>query len=79
MQVENYYQRKWGEKMKLKLNRKKVDIALSNKQMTITELARIYGCGRVRMSNILNNDTVTPICAGRLAKALDVKVEQIID
>lgn len=65
--------------MKLKLNRKQVDIALGNKQMTITELAKAYGCGRVRMSNILNSNAVTPVCAGRLAKALDVKVEQITE
>lgn len=65
--------------MKLKLNKKQVNIALGNKQMTITELAKAYGCGRVRMSNIMNSSTVTPICAGRLAKVLGVNVEEITE
>lgn len=65
--------------MKLELNRKQIDVVLGNKCMTITQLAELYGCSRARMSVILNSRVVTPICAGRLAKALDVKVEQITE
>ena len=65
--------------MKLELNRKQIDVALGNKCITIEQLAKIYGCSRSRMSVILNSRVVTPTCAGRLAKALDVKVEQITE
>ena len=65
--------------MKLELNRKQIDVALGNKCMTIEQLAKHYGCSRSRMSVLLNSRVVTPMCAGRLAKALDVKVEQITE
>nr|WP_244090878.1 MULTISPECIES: XRE family transcriptional regulator [Anaerostipes] len=47
--------------------------------MSITALANAYGCSRARINVILNSREVTPMCAGRLAKALNVKVEQIIE
>ena len=64
---------------KLKLNREKIDIQLGNNLMSITALANVYGCSRARINVILNSREVTPMCAGRLAKALNVKVEQIIE
>lgn len=64
---------------KLKLSREKIDIQLGNNLMSITALANAYGCGRARINVILNSREVTPMCAGRLAKALNVKVEQIIE
>ena len=62
---------------KLKLSREKIDIQLGNNLMSITALANAYGCSRARINVILNSREVTPMCAGRLAKALNVKVEQI--
>ena len=47
--------------------------------MTVTELAEAYGVSRARMNVILNSQVVTPVCAGRVAKALDVDVTEIID
>ena len=64
---------------KLKLSREKIDIQLGNNLMSITALANAYGCSRARINVILNSREVTPMCAGRLAKALNVKVEQIIE
>ena len=64
---------------KLKLSREKIDIQLGNNLMSITALANAYGCCRARINVILNSREVTPMCAGRLAKALNVKVEQIIE
>ena len=64
---------------KLKLSREKIDIQLGNNLMSITALAIAYGCSRARINVILNSRVVTPMCAGRLAKALNVKVEQIIE
>lgn len=71
--------RKGNKIMKLELNRKQIDVVLGNKCMTIEQLAKLYGCSRSRMSVILNSRVVTPMCAGRLAKALNVKVEQITE
>ena len=64
---------------KLKLSREKIDIQLGNNLMSITALANAYGCSRAPINVILNSREVTPMCAGRLAKALNVKVEQIIE
>ena len=64
---------------KLKLSREKIDIQLGNNLMSITALANAYGCSRARINVILNSREVTPMCAGRLDKALNVKVEQIIE
>lgn len=64
---------------KIKLDREKIDIQLGNNLMTITALAEAYGCSRARINIILNSREVTPMCAGRLAKALNVKVEQIME
>ena len=63
----------------MRMSRKKVNIALARKQMTVTELAKVYGVSRARMNVILNSQVVTPVCAGRVAKALNVDVTEIID
>ena len=63
----------------MRMSRRKVNIALARKQMTVTELAGAYGVSRARMNVILNSKVVTPVCAGRVAKALDVDVTEIID
>ena len=63
----------------MRMSRKKVNIALARKQMTVTELAEAYGVSRARMNVILNSQVVTPVCAGRVVKALDVDVTEIID
>lgn len=63
----------------MRMSRKKVNIALARKQMTVSELAEAYGVSRARMNVILNSQVVTPVCAGRVAKALDVDVTEIID
>lgn len=63
----------------MKLNRDKVDIALARKMMNATDLAKAYGVSRARMNVILNSQSLTPICAGRVADALGVDVTEIID
>lgn len=59
------------------LDRGKVDIELARKKMTVTQLAEKYGVSRSRMNIILNSQNVTPICAGKVAEALDVDVMEI--
>lgn len=56
----------------------KIGAAMAEKKMSVTALAKAYGVSRARMHTILNSKTVTPICAGRLADALEVDVTEII-
>lgn len=61
------------------LSKEKVLVAMSNKVMTITQLHHASGVGKNTISRILNNHTKTrPTTAGKLAKALGVKVEDLI-
>ena len=63
----------------MKLSRDKIDIALARNSLTITNLSERYGVSRSRMNIILNMREVTPVCAGRMANALDVDVKEIIE
>ena len=63
----------------MELSRKKINIALAKKTMTVTKLAEVYGVSRARMNIILNQREVTPVCAGRIAKALGVDVTDILE
>lgn len=60
------------------LDRNRVDIELARKKMTVTGLAEKYGVSRSRMNVILNSQSITPTCAGRVAEALNVDVTEII-
>lgn len=63
----------------MKLNRDKVNIEMARKKMTVVTLAKAYGVSRARMNVILNSQFVMPVCAGRVASALEVDVTEIID
>lgn len=62
----------------MELSRKKINIALARNEMTVTQLAEAYGVSRARINIILNQREVTPVCAGRIAKALGVDVTEIL-
>lgn len=63
----------------MKASKYKIDIARANCCMTISDLAKAYGVSRVRMSAILSQQEITPVCAGRLARALGCDVTDIIE
>lgn len=65
--------------MKMTINRQKVDLALARKNWTVSELAREYGTSRNRLYVILGGGTVLPKTAGKLAKALEVDITEIIE
>jgi plasmid maintenance system antidote protein VapI len=68
-----------GWKM-LRISSEKFLLALARSGMTTTELKVKSGVGRNTISKIINNETtVRPVVVGKLAKALDVQVEQILD
>lgn len=63
----------------MKLSKERVDLARASRCITVTTLAEVYGVSRARMNMILNQREITPMCAGRLAKALGVDVLEILE
>lgn len=63
----------------MRLSRESVDLARASRCMTVSGLAEAYGVSRARMNIILNQREVTPVCAGRIARALGVDVTEIIE
>jgi plasmid maintenance system antidote protein VapI len=64
----------------LRINHDKFLIALAKSGMTTTELKIKSGVGRNTISKVINEDTlIRPALIGKLAKALNVDVEQIVD
>ena len=63
----------------MKLSREKVDLQRANKCMSIADLAKVYGVSRSRMNIILIQREITPLCAGRIAKALECDVVSILE
>lgn len=63
----------------LKINTNKLLLALAKAGMTTIELKEKSGIGRNTISKIMNHDaTVRPIIIGKLAKALNVTVEELL-
>lgn len=63
----------------MKLSDQKIKLMMARNIFTTTELAKAYGVSRARMNTILNSREVTTLCAGRLAKALNCDVTDIIE
>lgn len=61
------------------INDNKFNIALANSGLTIKEVAERAGMSRARLSMVLNQKRVTPQAVGRVARALGVRTEEIID
>lgn len=64
----------------MKINKQKLQIAMANKCMSTDDLVRLSGVSRISISKYLsgmrNPRTKT---LGKIAKALDVPVEKLID
>lgn len=59
----------------MKLDRDKLELFRAKKCFTIQALAK---AARVSCSPIVNCDKVNPVTAGKIAKALDVDVEELL-
>ena len=62
----------------MKINALKILLLLAEQQMTKTDLAGRSGVSRQNISTILGRGTCAPQTAGKLAKGLGVKMEEII-
>ena len=63
----------------MKLDRDKVDVAMARKSYNAVKLAEVYGVSDQRMRTILNSRKVSTATVGKLAKALEVDVTEIIE
>lgn len=63
----------------MKLNRIEVNVIMARKELTVAKLADIYGVSRTRMHVILNQSRITQSCANRIAEALGVAVNEILE
>ena len=61
------------------INDNKFNIVLANSGLTIKEVAERAEMSRTRLNMILNQKRVTPQAVGRVARALGVRTEEIID
>lgn len=70
-------QEKEGEEMKI--NKQKLQIALATACMTAKELIEKSGLSKAATMNAITGKKVKPITVGKIAKALNVPVENLID
>lgn len=62
----------------MQIDREKVNVVLARKMMSISELSAVYGTSCSGVYKILSQKNVTPMSAGRLAKALGVDVTDLL-
>ena len=61
------------------LNKQKLDIAMANKCMTSNELQEKSTLPRGTFLKVIGGRSVKPATAGKIAKALDVQVQELIE
>lgn len=62
----------------MKLNTWKIKLLLAEREMSISNLAIKIGVSRQQVSDLLKRETCTLKTLGRIAKALDVPVVEIV-
>jgi len=63
----------------LTLSKKKILVLLAERGMTTAGLARRAGVAASNMSQLLNRGTCMPKTAGRIAAALNCRVQDVIE
>lgn len=63
----------------MEIKRSKINLVMARNSLTINQLAERYGVSSQRMRIILNSKNVTPAVVGRMAKALECDVTEIIE
>ena len=62
----------------MEIERSKINLVMARNGLTINQLAEKYGVSSQRIRIILNSKNVTPAVVGRMAKALECDVTEII-
>ena len=60
------------------LDKEKIKLIMARKELSVSDIASRCNKTKQRISCILNSVNVTPATAGRIAKALEVDVTEII-
>lgn len=63
----------------MKINTHKINVLLANKGLTQTALAEQTGISRQSICTILKRGTCYPVSAGKIARALGVDVEELLE
>lgn len=63
----------------MELSRRKINVILARKKMSVTDLAKAYGVSRSRINVILNSKSISTASVGRMADTLNVDVTEIIE
>ena len=63
----------------MKLNTWKIKLLLAEREMSLSNLAIKIGVSRQQVSDLLKRETCTLKTLGRIAKALDVPVVEIVN
>lgn len=64
----------------MKINKNRINLAMANAYMSINDLAEKSNVSRISIGRIINGKTEPrPATVGKLAKALNVKVEYLIE
>lgn len=63
----------------MRINRLRFNIALARKQDTISDICKEMGISRNRLYLILRSKNISPKTVGKIARALDVDVLEIIE
>ena len=61
------------------VDRKKVNLILARKKLTVTELCETVGYSLNRFYTVMNSKKISPKTAGKIAGALGVDVTEIIE
>lgn len=63
----------------MKANKFKLEIAMANKCLNTGDLQKLTKMPRPTINNIITGRSVRPATIGKIAKALDVKVEDLLE
>lgn len=68
-----------GKEENMKANRRKLEIAMANACMSTADLQKATEMPRPTINNVITGKGVRPATIGRVAKALNVNVTELID
>lgn len=63
----------------MQLDRNKIDLVMAKREMSVIDLAAACGITRQRASMILNSKNTQPKTVGKIANALGVEPEELLE
>lgn len=62
----------------MRIDKQKIEILMAEKQMTKSAIRKLCGLPESTMTTIFKRGTAQPVSIGKIARALDVPVREII-